>query len=129
MNSLWNNWAVAYRNKKAFFALVSVAGILLWALYTKPRAPSSKLVRSETVAATVREVKSYTSKPMHTKYGVSQGHKMARAVLILPDGNKIVVRFIDTMPREGEKVPILVNHYRDGSKKYFIDRLRWLSSR
>ena len=125
MSRFWNHRATAHRNWSAFFAAIGMAGILIWSLVLKNQEDSHQLLRTETVISTVTHVKEYSMGKMQTKYGETQGIKIYRGRIALPDGGEIEMRLVSPIPQVGDKMPIVIDHYDDGQKKYRINQMEW----
>lgn len=121
----WDHWARSYRLGKVLFALIAIAGILIWALYTKE---TCQLVKRKTVWATLKGIKRYSTGRLHTKYGTSEGYEIIRATLELPDGKRIEIPFNGLQDLEpGTSVPLVVEYYSNGERRYLVDRLKLFS--
>ncbi len=121
------SWAARYRWGKALLAAVGTVGILVWALYSRHYSP--RLIRTERVQAVVKEVKRASTGELHTRYGVSPGIEIARVVLVLPDGEEVKVTFLDFPPEPGEKIPLVIQHFSDGSRRFIFDEMEWMINR
>ena len=127
MVRFWDNWAQAHRNTKAIFALIFLSCLFVWLVFVKFGQTSHKLEKRQTAMAVVKAVDTFSIRPIHTKYGVTEGKLAYKASLVLPDGNALTMTFTNHPPRQGEKVPIIVYQYSDGQTTYELDKMKWLT--
>lgn len=104
MSSIANRWIQAHRLSRAVFVAVALAGVLLWSLWNTP----APLVSRTTVTGEVVSV---------VKDGIM--------VIALPDGRQARVFTPNPAPAVGERIPMTVETYEDGSVTAVIDVQTW----
>lgn len=126
MSKFWDRWATTHRNWEAIFSAVGVLLILAWAVV---QLWSAEIVRITFETAVVREVKSFTTAGADAGRGDGGGMSVQVGRLELNDGRTIEILLVPPIPRTGDRVPLKVEHYDDGSRSYSIDRTRWQTRR
>jgi hypothetical protein len=126
MSKFWDNWATKHRNWEVIATAVGVLAILAWGIV---QMDSAEMVGSSEVTATVKEIRAIGAASTQNALGSpnSQGANtnFRLGVLVLEDGSTIQMLLVKPLPRPGEKIPLRVEHYDDGSRSYGIDRVKW----
>ncbi len=120
MGNFWDDWATAHRNWRAISILVMLLALVLWALVSK-HDMSRKPLYVEHEEAFVREVRKVDLRG-GTRSGGGSGLLFYVVRLELPDGSTFEAGIRPPVPRVGESVPVIVEHYDDDEKHYRIDR-------
>ncbi len=124
MSRFWDSWATAYRNWRAALAVLLLLPILIWALAVKDEMSSQQLLAVDHATAIVRKIVELDTSKLSTKFGAT-GISVYQGYLELPDGNEIELTLIPPIPKIGDRVPLIVEHYDDGKTYYRIDRDEW----
>ena len=126
MSRFWDRWATSYRNTRAVLAVVFLSPILIWVLATDQQLGTNRLLAVEHEKAIVTRIDQLDTSELHSKLGsdviIYQGY------VELTDGSEIELGLIPPIPKVGDGVPILVEHYEDGKTYYRIDRQEWQMS-
>jgi hypothetical protein len=106
MSRFLDNWLNAQRVSYAVFIAVAMGGLLIWTLATWPPPLASHSATGATVVSIA-----------DCGYGV----------VTLDDGTRLRLQFFRPFPRPGDRVPMLVETYEDGSRGYALDREAWIA--
>jgi hypothetical protein len=122
MNRFWDRWATQHRNWEAIVTAVVFLSIVAWGLV---QLRSAKLVKTTYETGVVTEVKKPGAATAGMREGESGGVNIHVGSLELNDSTTIQILLVPPIPRPGDRVPLKVEHYNDGSRTYTIDRERW----
>ncbi len=125
MSNFWDNWATAYRNWRAIIGAIVLLGVFIWALMLKQEFLSRKLLSIRHEEAVVKRVVKLDLNKVPSRFGSSEGVTLYKGVLELPDGTELKLTLVPPIPKVGDRVPLIVEHYDDGSRFYTIDREKW----
>ncbi len=125
MSNFWDNWATTHRNWKVIFSLIGLLGIFIWALILKHESSSKRLLSIDQGVAVVKRIEKLDLSKVPSRFGTNEGAVLYRGTLELPDGTEIRVVLVPPIPQIGDRVPLLVENYDDGTTFYEIDRERW----
>lgn len=104
--SFVEHWMKAQRLSRAVFLVVALGGLLLWMLWNP--APTM-LTRSTQTGQVV---------------AVSQG-KVTMTLIALEDGKRVRSMDLQPLPKPGDKLPMIVETYADGSVYAVVDVMAW----
>ena len=122
MNNFWDNWATVHRNTRVIFTAAGFLLILAWGAY---QMRSSKLVDTTRTTVVVTEVKQYKMGSSSTNGKGSGNVTFYRGRLVFDDSTWVEMQLIQPLPEEGDRLPVIIEHYDNGSKYYSIDRVAW----
>jgi|GEM_PF-2466686 hypothetical protein len=125
MSNFWDNWATTHRNWKVIISVIGLLGIFIWALILKYESSSKKLLSIKHEKAVVKKIEKLDLSKVPSRFGTNEGAILYRGILELPDGTEIRVVLVPPIPQIGDRVPLLVENYDDGTTFYEIDRERW----
>jgi hypothetical protein len=115
LSKFWDNWATAHRNTRAAAAVVALGLGLAWMWLADPGEPLAR--RAQT--GIVEQV-----------YGpageAARGHDRPICLVRLEDGKRTRIGIGPPRPKPGDRVPLVVETYADGSRRAYLDRDRWL---
>jgi hypothetical protein len=118
MSKFWDNWATKHRNWEVIATAVGVTAILVWGIV---QLKSVESVGSTEATAVVKELQAFGAAATGTDDTQVPERNMCIGVLQLEDGATIRMLLVKPLPKPGDKVPLRVEHYNDGSKTYSID--------
>lgn len=95
-----DNWAHAHRLSRAVFMVVALAGLLAWALWTRPPAMVSRVSEQGRVITAVEN-------------GATE--------IEMANGRTVRVIALRPVARVGDRIPMFVETYADGSTRVFVD--------
>ncbi len=96
------SWVRAKRLSRAVIAsIVGIAIIVWWVFFGPPGMTSRETVKAQVISIT----------------------EAGSAVVELPDGGKVML--IRPGLHEGDRVPMIVEHYDDGTRGAFFDETAW----
>ncbi len=122
MSNFWDRWATHYRNWRAIFAAVGFLSILAWGSYEMQ---SAELVDTYAETAVVLEVKKYNLSMGTSAEGTGSRDTIYRGRLLLSDSTIVEMMLVPPIPRVGDRLPINIERYDDGSLYYSIDVVKW----
>lgn len=123
MSRFWDNWAKSYRNTRAVLAVVFLSPVLIWVLLTDQQSSSNRLLVVDHETAVVTKITNLDTSKLHTQLGA--GINVYQGLVQLADGTEIELGLVPPIPKLGDRVPILVERYENGSTDYRIDRQEW----
>jgi hypothetical protein len=114
--------ATNYRNWRAIFIAIALLIITLWAINQKR---SLKLIDTTYEIGVVKSVKRHSVQGISTKYGKSGGITIYKGKLLLSNNTGIELQLVPPIPNIGDSIPLIVEHFSNGKKFYFIDIEKW----
>ena len=113
---------MVYRNTRVIFTAAGFLLILAWGAY---QMRSTKLVDTTRATAVVEEIKQYKLGSSGTSGRGSGKVIYYRGRLVFDDSTWVEMQMIQPLPEVGDRVPVIIEHYDNGSKYYAIDRVAW----
>jgi hypothetical protein len=123
MSNFWDKWATRYRNWRVIFTATGFLSILAWGSYELLITPA--LIDTCAETAVVLEVKKYNLSLGSTADGKSSRDVIYRGRLLLSDSTTVEMMLVPPIPKVGDRLPINVEKYDDGSLYYSIDVVEW----
>ena len=122
MNNIWDQIATVHRNTRAFALGAGFLLILAWGAY---QLHSTKLVNTTRTTAVVEKITPYQLGYSGT-YGKGSGNTtFYRGRLIFADSTWVEMQMIKPLPEVGDRLPVIIEHYDNGSKHYSVDWVDW----
>jgi hypothetical protein len=97
-------WLHAHRLSRAVFIAVTAGGLLLWALWNRPPPMTDRSMQTGEVVSAVAG-------------GVT--------VIALADGKRVRALNLQPLPKAGDRIPMIVETYQDGSVYAVVDQESW----
>jgi hypothetical protein len=94
---------ISYRDWRFRLAILIFGSALLYGMFTRETHVVSRSHESGTVQSVLAQV----------------------GVVELKDGRRVRVMFAPPVPKEGDKIPLIVERFRDGKERYYLDQDRW----
>jgi hypothetical protein len=113
--NIWDLWAKSYRNTRAMAAAL----VLLLAILSLLSLRCNPMTDREKVMGLVLEIEAEGIAP------VGGGAPRARVLLAAVDTAKVSILLPPPVPRPGDFIPLIAEHYRKGNTDYFLDLERW----
>lgn len=115
MGKFFDNWAWAHRNARAWFMVIVLAGLLAWALWET----SAERIEYRETSGELLEV-----------FGGGEVKNSGFAVgrVRVDDGREIKLYLPQQLPpKVGDRVPLIMERYDDGSVLYAFDNGKWMA--
>jgi len=122
MYNFWDHLATVHRNARAFTMGAGFLLILAWGAY---QMRSTKLVDTTRTTAVVEEIKQYNLGSSSTSGRGSGKITIYRGKLVFEDSTWVEMQMIKPLPEVGDRLPVIVEHYDNGSKYYSVDWIAW----
>jgi len=106
MTRIIERWMHAHRLSRALFVAIAVGGVFIWALWNRPAPMVSRTSQAGQVISAVK------------------GSVM---VIELADGKRVRALTPQPPPKPGDRIPMIVETYQDGSVYAVIDLEAWRS--
>jgi hypothetical protein len=104
MPRIIEHWMHAHRLSRAVFVAITVGGVLIWALWNRPPVMIARTSQLGTVVSIVNETVT---------------------VIELSGGKEVRALTPSPAPKKGDKIPLIVETYEDGSVRAVIDLDAW----
>jgi hypothetical protein len=101
-----DNWLHAHRLSRAVFLAVVLLGLLVWAVLNKPPAMVARVNQAGEVISVIED---------------------GATLIRLPDGKRVRIFTPRPLPHPGDKIPMVVENYEDGTARASIDLDAWRS--
>ncbi len=122
MSNFWDNWATVHRNTRVIFTAAGFLLILAWGAY---QMRSTKLVDTTRTTAVVKEIKTFNLGKSGTGSSGSGKVTFYRGRLAFDDSTVVEMQLIQPLPEVNDRLPVIIEHYENGSKQYIIDWVAW----
>jgi len=113
--NIWNSWAVMHRNARAIGAALA----LLIAIVAMQLLRCDPVVSLEHVSGLVLQVEAEGLHPF------GDGAPQSRVLVVMPDSAKVRVMLPPPVPKVGDSIPLVVEHYKKGNPLYSLDHQKW----
>ena len=120
MGRFGDNWATAHRNWRAIFAAIGLSIVLIWSLALKKQEDARIFLRTDKKIATVQDIKKIET---DDRFGSKNITYFVH--LTLPEGKKIRFMLLQSPPKVGTQLPVLVDIYDDGENYYHYNQMDW----
>jgi hypothetical protein len=122
MSSFWDNWATTHRNMRVAATATGFLLILAWGAYTLR---SSKPFNITRTTAELIEINRVSLGKSSMGGNSSSGINIYRGKLVFDDSTVIELKLGQPLPELGDRLPIVIENYENGSKVYNIDWTAW----
>jgi hypothetical protein len=113
--NIWDSWAKSYRNTRAMAAAL----VLLLAILSLLSLRCNPMVDREKVLGLVLEIEAEGIAP------VGGGAPQARVLIAAVDTVQVTILLPPPVPRPGDFIPLIAEHFRKGNVDYFLDLEKW----
>ena len=123
MDNFRDIWATRHRNWRAILAAAGFLAILAWG--SRELLSTPELVGKYKDTAVVLGVDEYRLVLGTTVDGSSSRDSIYRGCVQLSDSSTVELTLVPPIPAVGERIPVTVEQYEDGSLYYSIDVVEW----
>jgi len=113
--SIWNSWAISYRNARGIAAALA----LLLAIVSLLSLRCNPMVGRDRVLGLVLEIEAEGLHPLN------EGAPQSRVLVATPDSSTIRLFLPPPVPRPGDFIPLTAERFKDGRIDYFLDQQQW----
>ncbi len=114
-NPIWSYWATYFRNARALGAAVSIF-IAIGAMSLLRCNPMIDKVNTSGVVTAIE------AEGLHP---FNDGEAQSRVLIMTADSTKVRLLLPPPIPAVGSVIPIVVEKYKKGDSRYYLDLLKW----
>ena len=112
---IWNFWARHHRNARALGAGVAIFG----AIFAMSLLRCNPMIERVEISGVVLAVEAENLRPL------GEGEPQARVLVAAEDSVQIRLFLPPPVPKIGDKIPLIAEHYKKGDSLYHLDQQKW----